>query len=467
MKTLFVTQHDYIDPAFAFQAFATDRYALLFDSSDHNHPDARFSYILINPAQIIETKNHVTHVYSGNQIISTHNNSDPFEIARTQLNDFHFSDTHCNELPPFQGGIAGLFCYDLFSHIENIRSLHPDNSKTPDMAVGLYNHVIAFDNVQQKCWQIIHDTDKRSANKKRVEIVANTQKEDNNLHAINWSSNFTKKQYKRRVKDVKDYIIEGDIFQANLSQKFAAKLPDNFNKYEHYLKLRQINSAPFAAFFNQGHVQISSASPELFLNCDEQGNVTTKPIKGTMARDPDPSKDLDIRSLLHNSEKDRAENIMITDLLRNDLSKCCNIESINVPKLCAVESFEHIHHLVSTVTGKLGAQYDALDLLRSCLPGGSITGAPKIRAIEIIDELETDRRHAYCGSLAMIGHNGTISSNILIRTLIFEGDEVSFNVGGGITLLSNAETEYEETLHKARKIFESFSNECSINVGIE
>jgi para-aminobenzoate synthetase component 1 len=228
------------------------------------------------------------------------------------------------------------------------------------------------------------------------------------------------------------------------------------------MRLREINPAPFAAYMNCGAVKLASSSPERFLSINEHGETETKPIKGTRPRLENKAKDRDQITALKTNEKERAENIMITDLLRNDLSKCCTLDSINVPHLCEVESFASVHHLVSTITGKLEEEKDAIDLLRACFPGGSITGAPKIRAMEIIEELEPHRRGAYCGSIAAIGFNGTLSSNILIRTLLYEAGRVSLQVGGGITAKSDPDAEYEETIDKARAIFDSFISETDI-----
>jgi para-aminobenzoate synthetase component 1 len=252
-----------------------------------------------------------------------------------------------------------------------------------------------------------------------------------------------------------NHIRAGDIFQANLSQRFSAALPTGFDSFAHYQSLRAKNPAPFAAYLDLGAIRIASASPERFLSV-RGGIAETRPIKGTVARDENPVRDNAARAALMMSEKDRAENVMIVDLLRNDLAKVCADDSVEVASLCEPESFAKVHHLVSTVTGRLRENFTSLDLLRACFPGGSITGAPKVRAMEIIAELERRRRGPYCGAIGYVGANGAMDMNIAIRTLVYEGRSVSFSVGGGITTASDPEAEYRETLAKAAAIFDSF-----------
>ncbi|MGH8553913.1 MAG: aminodeoxychorismate synthase component I, partial [Methylococcales bacterium] len=218
-----------------------------------------------------------------------------------------------------------------------------------------------------------------------------------------------------------------------------------------YRTLREYNSAPFSAFLNFPEVRVLSSSPERFLKV-ENARVETKPIKGTRARVADPSKDLEQIKALRNSPKDRAENLMIVDLLRNDLGKCCEAGSVKVPKLFDVESFATVHHLVSTIEGRLASARDSIDLLRGCFPGGSITGAPKIRAMEIIEELEPDRRGVYCGSIGYISYGGDMDTNIAIRTLVHSGNEIRFWAGGGIVADSREADEYQECFDKARAL---------------
>ncbi len=458
---IFTAPYDYCDAAALFGAVAHMPYSLLIDSADTAHPDGRYSYILINPIEIIEAHGHHITISSGSHL-SHQNGKDPFSTAKSRLAARDYLNLQLADLPPFQGGLAGLFGYDLARTQETLPTSARSTSSMPDMALGLYDQVLAFDHAQQQAWIITHAKNELEADMKRAVLRHNlsgarTQKMSD-LPAVSWQEQFEKDTYIQRIASVQNYITEGDIFQANLSQQFSTDLPAAFDPYAHYLHLRAINPAPFASYFNLGDVQIASASPERFLHADAQRCISTKPIKGTAPRHPDTQLDTENALALETSEKDRAENTMITDLLRNDLSKSCTAQSITVSDFCKIESFTDVHHLVTTIRGTLSEEQCALDALQACFPGGSITGAPKIRAMEIIEELEEQRRHAYCGSIALIGCNGTMDSNILIRTLIFEKQSVRFNVGGGITTLSNPEAEYAETLDKAQSLFRSFAS---------
>ncbi len=250
---------------------------------------------------------------------------------------------------------------------------------------------------------------------------------------------------------VQKYLLEGDCYQVNLAQRFAAQASGD--AYAAYLELRQSSPAPYSAFLDWPQAQILCASPERFLQV-RQGRVETKPIKGTRARSDDAVEDARLAEELRHHPKDRAENLMIVDLLRNDLGKSCEPGSVRAPKLFEVESFANVHHLVSTVEGKLQSGRDALDVLRDCFPGGSITGAPKQRAMEIIEQLEPNRRGIYCGAIGYIGHDGNMDTNIAIRTLVYSEDSIRCWAGGGIVADSQCEAEYQETLDKVSAILE-------------
>jgi para-aminobenzoate synthetase component 1 len=263
-------------------------------------------------------------------------------------------------------------------------------------------------------------------------------------------SSFTHAGYLDAVTRVREYILAGDIFQTNLSQRLEAPLTES--PWQLYLRMRIRNAAPFAAFFETPEVSVVSASPERFLRVDETGHVETRPIKGTMPRGFGPEHDGALGQALSESAKDRAENLMIVDLMRNDLSRVCSPGTVRVPELFALEHYATVHHLVSTVVGELAPGRDALDLLRAAFPGGSITGAPKVRAMEIIAELEPSQRSVYCGSLGYCSVTGALDTSIAIRTVIAPTgrDRVYFSAGGGIVADSDPEQEYRETLHKAR-----------------
>jgi len=267
---------------------------------------------------------------------------------------------------------------------------------------------------------------------------------------IGLRSTFTRRGYLDAVARVRDYIIAGDIFQANLSQRLEAPLEED--PWHLYRRLREVNPAPFAAYLEFDGVYVASASPERFLQLDCTGHVETRPIKGTRPRGISPEHDAALSRALWDSEKDRAENLMIVDLLRNDLSRCCRPGTVRVPELFALEGYRTVHHLVSTVVGELDPGRSAEDLLAAAFPGGSITGAPKVRAMEIIAELEPTRRGLYCGSIGYLSATGAMDTSIVIRTLVAAGGRVTFSVGGGIVADSDPESEYQETLQKAHAL---------------
>jgi para-aminobenzoate synthetase component 1 len=427
---------DYTEASAFFTAFAHEPYALLLDSADRAHPDARYSFIAVRPVETIESINGLITIT--NRAQQTRFQADPFSIVEQRLKDWNFSSAAIPELPPFQGGAAGFFGYDLTTQA----------SGSLDMAIGLYDQVIGFDHHAQKAWIITHAENQNDATRKQSILLKSHPKKSTQDHdSLNWNSSITPAEFKTDVQKIIDYILAGDVFQANLSHRFSANLPKHFDPYDHYQTLRSVNPAPFAGFMNCGGLVISSASPERFLECHNH-TIKTKPIKGTVPRTTSPD--------LLNNAKDRAENIMIVDLMRNDLSRVCEPDSIHVEKLCAVESFANVHHLVSTISGKLKSDETPLNALSACFPGGSITGAPKIRAMEIIAECEGTPRGPYCGSMGYVGANGSMDMNILIRTLVYNNDTVSFNVGGGITASSEPAAEYQETLDKAAGLFNSF-----------
>jgi para-aminobenzoate synthetase component 1 len=273
---------------------------------------------------------------------------------------------------------------------------------------------------------------------------------------IGLRSTFTHRGYLSAVARVKEYILAGDIFQANLSQRFEAPLREE--PWTLYRRLRTINPAPFSAYLEFDDIAVASASPERFLRLDTDGQVETRPIKGTRPRGMGPMHDAMLGRALAESEKDRAENVMIVDLLRNDLSRVCAAGSVRVPELFALEHHPTVHHLVSTVVGRLAPVHGAADLLRATFPGGSITGAPKVRAMEIIAELEPTQRAVYCGSIGYLSVTGALDTSIVIRTYLTLAGSVYFQAGGGIVADSDPEQEYRETLDKARALIEALAH---------
>jgi para-aminobenzoate synthetase component 1 len=377
-------------------------------------------------------------------------------------------------LPPFQGGAAGLLSYDLGRSLERISPPRSDEFQIPALAIGMYDTVLAIDHADHRAWLISQgfpETEparRLSRAKKRVEQFRTwlkatpsrpiARQSSERLAAselspqfivpgpVGLTSNFSADAYQSVVQRAIDYIYAGDIFQVNLSQRLL--YPADGDALSLYLRLRHCNPAPFAGWFDLGETQIISASPERFLRVAD-GHVEARPIKGTRRRTAWAEADLFAGDDLLQSEKDRAENVMIVDLLRNDLSRVCEPDSVRVTQLCGLEMYQFVQHLVSAVEGTLSPGKTAVDLVRAAFPGGSITGAPKIRAMEIIAELEPTARGPYCGSLGYFGFDGSMDLSILIRTITCSHGWWQFPVGGGIVAQSSPEREYEETWHKA------------------
>lgn len=363
--------------------------------------------------------------------------------------------------PPFQGGFAGFVSYDFARKIETLPCNAIDELNIPAVHLGLYDVVIGFDHHQQSCWIFssgFPETDhtKRELRaQQRLDECMQLMQQPRNIsvsHALvdstMISSNFTHQEYLHAIRTIKEYILAGDVFEVNLSQRFRCSLPAALTAFELYQRLRHFNPAPFSGYANLAGATIISSSPERFLQLRNR-QVEAKPIKGTQRRSQNPAEDAYLAAALKTSEKDRAENTMIVDLMRNDLSKVCEPSNVKVLQYCDLESFKNVHHLISRIQGQLESQYHAIDLLTAAFPGGSITGAPKVRAMQIIEELETVRRGPYCGSMGYIGFNGDMDLSILIRSYIIKNQTVTFNSGGAIVLDSDPESEYQETLVKA------------------
>jgi para-aminobenzoate synthetase component 1 len=457
-RTLFVYSLAEKDPLPFISALHDQPYTLFFDSADRATDQGRYSFVAFQPIETVESKNGRVTVTNKDQQLSFI--GDPFRILQQRLDLWTSHFEAQPDLPPFQGGAAGCFGYDLARQLERLPCSARDDKAMPDMMVGIYDQVLAFDHKRGKAWFLTHADNEQLAKTRLAHLrrlMAEAKPVAPYAAAVNFVPDLAEADYKKRIARVIDFVYAGDIFQANLSQGFSASVPHGFDSFAHYLHLRTVNAAPFAAYMNFGAVKLSSASPERFLQLRDQ-RVETRPIKGTRLRHTDADADAKAAKDLQRSEKDRAENAMIVDLLRNDLSKVCTDHSIEVPVLCGLESFARVHHLVSVVKGMLRADRSPLDLLRACFPGGSITGAPKVRAMEIIEQLEPSRRGPYCGALGYLGIGGAMDTSIAIRTLVYNGAQLSFNVGGGIVADSTPEAEYQETLDKAEGLLRSFDH---------
>jgi len=478
------------DPARCCEQLAGLPYRLFLDSATPGTRLGRYSFLAADPVAVVASKGSRTEIHrrlqkDQSRLVSEVVNGDVLAQVGLILGP-HRCDA-IDGLPPFQGGAAGYLAYDWGRMLERLPESRHDDLALPDAVLGIYDWVIAWDHRASRAWLIstgIPETDEparsRRAEERAAEVMMTLRNEapregapyDNVGHPLRGAANsgapsypveggwwdprldvrssFTHAGYLDAVTRVREYILAGDIFQTNLSQRLEAPLTES--PWELYLRMRIRNAAPFAAFFETPEVSVVSASPERFLRVDETGRVETRPIKGTMPRGVGPEHDGALGQALSESAKDRAENLMIVDLMRNDLSRVCNPGTVRVPELFALEHYATVHHLVSTVVGELAPGRDALDLLRAAFPGGSITGAPKVRAMEIIAELEPSQRSVYCGSLGYCSVTGALDTSIAIRTVIAPAgrDRVYFSAGGGIVADSDPEQEYRETLHKAR-----------------
>jgi len=361
-------------------------------------------------------------------------------------------------LPPFQGGIAGYVSYDWGAELERVARPAPDRftPQVSDVLLALYDWVIAWDHLEDKAW-LIGASARTAWAQERLRAASPAVRDDPAPVGHAPESNFSRAEYEAGVSRIREYIAAGDVYQVNLAQRFHA--PFRGSPLALYRRLRARNPAPFGAYPDFAGTIVTSISPERFLRFDPQTRlVEARPIKGTRPRDATAARDSALARELLESEKDRAENVMIVDLLRNDLGKVCRAGSVTVPKLFALESHPTVHHLVSTVTGVLADDRDAFDLLRAAFPGGSVTGAPKIRAMQIIAELERSPRGVYCGAVGYVSATGAMDFNIPIRTIVLRDGMATFHAGAGIVWDSEPAAEYQETLAKARTMMEALTS---------
>ena len=421
---------------------------------------SKYSIIGLDPFLIITARGDQVDIVDRGEAISL--KGDPFEALREILRAFRVDDGH-DDWPLTSGGI-GYLGYELGRHIEQLPCTAVDDQGLPDLHFAFYRTLLLHE----------HRTGRTRAASLQVAgdpLGASAQQNIDDVRAAILDapgmdpaeapfvcrppvSNFTREAYLESVSRIIRYIIDGDIYQANLSQRFSTEYGGD--PYDLFCRLFRINPAPFFAYLDPGDFQVISSSPERFLNVSGS-RVETRPIKGTAPRVSDPATDRQTAEGLLASEKDSAELSMIVDLLRNDLGKVCRFGSVEVGEHKRLEAYTNVHHLVSIVTGELRPEMDRIDLIRAAFPGGSITGCPKIRSMEIIDALEPNTRGVYTGAIGYIGFDGSMDLNIAIRTSILKESRLTFNVGGGIVYDSSPESEYEETLHKAASIMEAIS----------
>jgi para-aminobenzoate synthetase component 1 len=439
-----------------FDRLAAKPYSCFLDSSLAMQRLGRYSFIGFDPHLVLTSRGTRCGWWRRGGG-TTYTDENPFNALRTALNEYHLEDG-AEGLPPFLGGGMGYLAYELGRYLEKLPENAVDDLGLPELCFAFYDRVLAHDYREERTWlAAVHPEDPGAVlEEARRALEAEPPDYPSPDHAgeARFESNFTRDEYMEAVRKVKEYIFAGDIYQANLSQRFQAPLREH--PWMLYRRLRRLNAAPFSAYFNAVDGQVCSSSPERFLT-GEGRRVETRPIKGTRRRSEDPEEDRRLAEELLASAKDRAELSMIVDLERNDLGRVCEYGSVEVEEHAVIEHYATVHHLVSTVVGQLHPDRDVVDLLKGSFPGGSITGAPKIRSMEIIDELEPTARSVYTGSIGYLGYNGKYDLNIAIRTIIVKGDTASFQVGGGIVADSDPEDEYQETLDKGKAIFAALS----------
>jgi para-aminobenzoate synthetase component 1 len=447
-----------------FVTLVDDPHPFWLDSSSQDATMGRWSFMGSCPFLVLKTFG--TDIFVTEQGKTTKTVGDPFVALRNNLN--RFSLNRNNSSVPFLGGAVGFFSYDLGRMVEDIPDQTIDDIHTPDIFLGFYHTVLAIDHQENRTYIVasgLPEEHGKARNKAAADIAEFKTRIFQSVAPLSdpWlepdikgsdiGTHFTQASYCQAVERVREYIMAGDIYQANMTQRFNAPL--RMPPYQLYRRLRHVNPAPFAAYLDCGDdLRVLSSSPERYLLLD--GNkVETRPIKGTLPRGKTPQEDLENKKKLLSSIKDQAELIMIVDLERNDIGRVCAYGTVRVPEPIVLEEYATVFHLVSTVCGELAPGKDAVDLLKATFPGGSITGAPKIRSMEIIEELEPVRRGIYTGSIGYIGFDGRVDLNIAIRTLVNKDDQVYLQVGGGIVFDSDPVLEYEETLHKAKALFKS------------
>ncbi|OGW74958.1 MAG: aminodeoxychorismate synthase, component I [Omnitrophica bacterium RBG_13_46_9] len=464
-------------PVSIYALFKDLPYSSFLDSALNSHSLGRFSFIGMEPFLVFKSKkDRIILDWTTKQEISRGN---PFIILKGLFEKFRIDS---QDFPfPFIGGGIGYFSYELKDFNESLPDRAVDDINIPDCIMCFYDCILAFDHFSGESF-IISSGLPEKGERRLYRRRARLENVRNRIYALTKTrpeqapaaagrvvkkpmlerlqpayclgSNFTKDSYLKAVENAKEYIKAGDIYQVNLSQRF--KVPFSIDPFDLYSILRTINPAPFACFLNFGDVKVVSASPERFLKKDAR-RIQTRPIKGTRPRGKDGGEDARLKEELISSAKDKAENLMIIDLERNDLGRICEYGSVRVTEFMACEKYATVFHLVSTIEGQLRGEIDSIDCLINCFPGGSITGAPKIRSMEIIEELEPVKRSIYTGSVGYISFNDNMDTSIVIRTFIIKGNETYFQVGGGIVYDSDPEKEYQETLDKAKALIEAVS----------
>lgn len=458
-----------LSPLGAFELLRDKPFSFFLDSGMDADKLGRYSFIGSEPFLVFSSRGSKITITQG--VVKSSISGNPFDVLNHFLEVYRLGS--CSSPVPFVGGAIGYFSYDLCHFVERLPSTAVDDLKLPECYFGFYDLVLVFDNLQGKSYVIstgfpeLGETKRTERARRRLNEMK-TQLADvpgsarealltsisSPVAPVTLQGGFTHQEYIDAVGKARQYIIAGDIFEVNLSQRFEAELA--ITPYQLYRRLRQINPAPFACYLGFDDVSVVSASPERFLRLRRDW-VETRPIKGTRPRGKTPEEDEALANELLSSLKDRAENMMIVDLERNDLGRVCRYGTVKVTELAILEVFPTVFHLTSTVVGRLREGKNGIDLLKATFPGGSITGAPKVRAMEIIDELEPTKRSVYTGSIGYLSFNGNLDLNIVIRTFLVKGRKAYFQVGGAVVYDSDPEAEYQETLDKAKALIDALN----------
>lgn len=432
----------FCDPVAAFAPLARRVGSLLLDTGRCDAPGRRYAILLAAPRRVLVVR-------GGLGWLDGQPLEDPVGFLRSQFQ----MQNHGNPFLPFNTGWAGYWGYEAGNLLEVLPEPHPARDGFPDVWLGDYPAAVVYDYAGKTGWMVA--ATEADAEHLRG-LMAQPAPSPGRNAAVEMTPDIPASAYHAMVEKVKNYILNGDIYQANITQCFTSPTPQNYDAWRLFADLKERNPAPYMAYLNLPEGQVVSCSPEQFLQAGN-GQITTRPIKGTRPRHPDPVQDAALAAELAAHPKDRAENLMIVDLLRNDLSRVCMPGSVRVPELWKVEGFPTVHHLVSTITGTLQPGKTAMDAFLAAFPGGSITGAPKIRAMEIIRELEPVRRGVYCGSIGYWSRCGRMDTNIAIRTITVTKEHIRFHTGCGIVADSDPEAEYRESLDKARGLRETLA----------
>ncbi|CUH97503.1 hypothetical protein P22_3634 [Propionispora sp. 2/2-37] len=437
-----------------FLSLRNQRHPFLLDSGRDPEGLGRFSFLGADPFLTFSCKGDKCHITRTGKpaVMQT---GDPFELLRSLLEQYTIPE---KVQLPFIGGAVGYFGYEMCRFIEKTSHKAVDDVTMPDCFFGFYDGIYLIDHLEGTVDIVALGIDCPEKEKlHRLEdwlqnVVKQRPVAYHNVNPASFYTNMTKEEYVSAIHRIKEYIRSGDVYQVNFTQRFECAFEGDPISF--YAALRSRNPAPFAAYIDTGEGIVVSSSPERFMKVQD-GTIETRPIKGTISRGKTRKEDEEKRNTLSQSEKDRAELLMIVDLERNDLSRIAQTGTVRVPEIFKVETYATLHHLVATVTAELRPDCDLIDCVRAAFPGGSITGAPKIKAMEIIDELEPTQRKVYTGSIGYLGFNGNMDLNIVIRTVVIKGNRAYFQAGGGIVWDSDPEKEYQESLIKARALMET------------